>query len=297
VSYLLFLDESGIDQRDSPYEVLAGVAVQDQRLWKLICQIEEAEVEHFGQRVTSGALELKGKSLLKRKTFRLAAQLPPIEAGKRLKLAQACLEKGLKTKGRQDTDGSTRSELTALAQAKIAFVSKVLEICGRHYVRAFASIVPRSAPRPAGDFLRKDYAYLFERFFYFLDDTRRPGELGLVIFDELERSQCHLLINQMALYFRSTAKGRVRAARIIPEPFFVHSELTTAIQIADLVAYIVAWGIRFGAMNEPNREELGSLGELVNKLRYQTKRVDQPDYSIRSFTLIEDLRPREEREK
>jgi len=86
MSYLLFLDESGIDQRDSPYEVLAGVAVQDQHLWNLICRIEEAEIEHFGRRVTSGALELKGKSLLKRKTFRLAAQLPPIAAGERHRL-------------------------------------------------------------------------------------------------------------------------------------------------------------------------------------------------------------------
>jgi Protein of unknown function (DUF3800) len=295
MSYLLFLDESGIDQRDSPYEVLAGVAVQDQHLWNLICRIEEAEVEYFGQRITSGGLELKGKSLLKRKTFRLAAQLPPIESGERQRLAHSCLEKGLKVKGQQASSGITRSELTALAQAKIAFASKVLETCGRHYMRAFASIVPRSAPRPAGDFLRKDYAYLFERFFYFLEDSR-PGELGLVIFDELERSQCHLLIDQMALYFRSTAKGRLRVARIIPEPFFVHSELTTAIQIADLVAYIIAWGIRFGAMNEPHREELGSLGELVCELRYRTERVDQPDFPIWSFKLIEDLRPREERE-
>ncbi len=294
MSYLLFLDESGIDQRDSPYEVLAGITVQDQHLWNLICRIEEAEVEYFGQRVTSGALELKGKSLLKRKTFRLATQLPPMEAGDRLRLAQSCLEKGSKVKGKQDPSGATRFELTALAQAKIAFVSKVFEICGRHYMRAFASIVPRTAPRPAGDFLRKDYAYLFERFFYFLDDGR-SGELGLVIFDELERSQCHLLINQMALYFRNTAKGRLRAARIIPEPFFVHSELTTAIQIADLVAYIIVWGIRFGAMNEPHREELGPLAELVSELRYRTKRLDQPEHPIWSFTLIEDLRPREER--
>jgi hypothetical protein len=294
MSCLLFLDESGVDQRTSPYEVLAGVAVQDQHLWNLICRIQEAEVEHFGRRVTSDALELKGKSLLKQKTFRLAAQLPPFEAGERRLLANTCLEKGLAARG-QNGSGVTRPELTALAQAKIAFVNKILELCASHYVKAFASIVPRSAPRPAGNFLRKDYAYLFERFFYFLEDSRL-GELGLVVFDELERSQCHVLVNQMALYFRNTAKGRLRAARVIPEPFFVHSELTTAIQISDLVAYIISWGIRFGTMNEPQREELGLLGDLVCELRYRTKRPDQPDYPIWSFTLIEDLRPREERE-
>lgn len=294
MSCLLFLDESGVDQRDSPYEVLAGVAVQDQHLWNLICRIQEAELEYFGQSVTSGPLELKGKSLLKRKTFRLAAQLPAMEAEERKALAQSCLEKGLQAQGRATLSGANRAELTALAQAKIAFVNKILELCGSYYVKAFASIVPRSAPRPAGDFLRKDYAYLFERFFYFLEDSQ-PGELGLVIFDELERSQCHLLINQMALYFRNTAKGRLRAARIIPEPFFVHSELTTAIQIADLVAYIISWGVRFGTMNEPQREELRPLGDLVCELRYRTRRLDQPEFPIWSFTVIEDLRPREER--
>jgi len=294
MSCLLFLDESGVDQHDSPYEVLAGVAIQDQHLWNLICRIQEAEIEHFGRRVTSEALELKGKALLKRKTFRLAAQLPPIETSERSRLAESCLEKGLRAKGRATASGATHSELTALAQAKLAFVNRIFELCGSHYVKAFASIVPKSAPRPAGGFLRKDYAYLFERFFYFLEDSR-PGDLGLVIFDELERSQCHLLINQMSLYFRTTAKGRLRAARVIPEPFFVHSELTTLIQISDLVAYITAWGIRFGTMSEPRREELGPLGEMVCELRYRTRRLDQADFPIWSFTVIEDLRPREER--
>lgn len=295
MSYLLFVDESGIDQKESPYEVLAGVAVHDQHLWNLVCRIQEAEIEFFGERVSTNSLELKARSLLKRKTFRLAAQLLPIEPAERRSLAQACLEKGRASKGRQTSSGVTQLELTALAQAKIAFVSKVLELCAGHHVRAFASIVPRGAPRPAGNFLRKDYAYLFERFFYFLED-KRSEELGLVIFDELEHSQCHLLVNQMSLYFRNTARGRQRAARIIPEPFFVHSELTTAIQVADLVAYITAWGLRFGRMEGAAREELALLGELVGQLRYRTIRPDYPDHPVWSFTLIEDLRPREEKE-
>jgi hypothetical protein len=42
-----------------------------------------------------------------------------------------------------------------------------------------------------------------------------------VIFDERERSQSHLLIDQLTRYFRDTAKGRMRASRVIPEPFVV----------------------------------------------------------------------------
>lgn len=129
-------------------------------------------------------------------------------------------------------------ELTALGQAKIVFVTRLLELCALHRVHFFASIVDNASKRPHGDhFLCKDYAYLFERFYYFLED--RPEEpLGFVVFDELEKSRCHLLVNQMEKYFLKTAKGRMRSSRVIPEPFFVHSDLTTAVQLADLVAYI-----------------------------------------------------------
>lgn len=75
--------------------------------------------------------------------------------------------------------------------------------------------------------LQKDYAYLFERFFYFLEDNA-AREQGIVVFDELEKSKSHLLIDQMHRYFTETATGQYRANRIIPEPFFVHSELTTS---------------------------------------------------------------------
>ena len=83
MSYLLFLDESGVDHRHSPYEVLAGVAIRDLSLWNLVCQIQEAEVDFFGQRLTPGTLELKAKKLLKRKTFRMASQSPPLEHDRR----------------------------------------------------------------------------------------------------------------------------------------------------------------------------------------------------------------------
>lgn len=292
MSYLLFMDESGHDLKDSPYQVLAGVCVEDRDLWNFVTQAQAAEDEFFGQRVTAGLLELKGKKILKRKVFRLASQMPPMDPAPRRELARQCL-----VKGRQEPAGiPTRAELTALAQAKVSFVERLLELCARYRMFAFASIVDRDAPRPQGDFLRKDYAYLFERYFYYLED-RGAEALGLVVFDELERTQCHILLDQMSRYFQNTAPGRRRAARVIPEPFFVHSELTTAIQVADLVAYIVAWGVRVGEMKHPAREELGTLANAVCGLRYRTTRdMGGRPFGIWSFAVIDDLRPREERE-
>jgi len=298
VSYLLFMDESGHDRRESPREVLAGISIEDRDLWNFIGEVHNAELRIFGRRISSGRLELKGEKLLKKKVFRHANQLPPIATETRRELAKACLDRGDEFRGDSKGGNPTRPELTALAQAKLALVEELLTLCARYHVQAFASIVPQSAPRTAGDFLRKDYAFLFERYFYFLED-RGPEVQGLVIFDEREKSQSHLLIDQLTRYFRETTKGKMRASKVIPEPFFVHSELTTAIQIADLVAYITAWGVSLGTGTEKaaSRPELGELGRRVCDLRFRTHRGvgNTPDFEIWSFAWIEDLRPREER--
>ncbi len=118
------------------------------------------------------------------------------------------------------------------------------------------------------------------------------------MFDELEKIQSHLLVNQMDRYFKLTARGRQRASQILPAPFFVHSDLTTGVQIADLVAYIVSWGVRFGGMDRPARSQLVSYGAQVCRMRYHTTREVEgnPAFPIWSFAFITDLRSATERE-
>ncbi len=296
MSYLLFIDESGHDGRESPYYVLAGICIEDKFLWKLICKIQDVEEEFFGCRISEGALELKGKKLLNRKTFRLAGQLPQFNADERRTLAYSCLQKGIASHEKDNKSGATKKELTALGQAKIAFVQRILELCIESNCKAMASIVNQSAPKPAEAVLRKDYSYLLQRFFNFLKNHNSHNQ-GLVIFDELEKSQCHLLVNQMTRYFRDTAKGKYRSSRIIPEPFFVHSDLTTAIQIVDLIAYIISFGVRFHFLTEPMREELTPLAELVMKMRAHHIQKAENGESLQEwgFKYISDLRPRKEK--
>ena len=64
LGHFLFIDESGQDRQESPYEVLAGIAVQDSELWNLIQRTHVLEQDVFGMRVSEGKLELKGKKLL-----------------------------------------------------------------------------------------------------------------------------------------------------------------------------------------------------------------------------------------
>jgi hypothetical protein len=286
MSFLLFIDESGQDGRASPYEVLAGAAVHDSHLWQLVCDIQESEKDTFGRRISSGDDELKARRLLKTKTYRLASWTTPIARSRRRQLAKAALDNGAQ---------ATREQLAALAQAKVDFAAQVLRLCALHNVRFFASIVERNARRPVGARLRKDYAYLFERFFYFLNEQAQH-ERGLVVFDELEKSSAHLLIGQMSEYFQKTPNGRTRVSRIIPEPLFVHSDLTTGIQVADLIAYIVAWNVRFGACNSSRRGEMDSLGNAVMQGRHRAviPNNGREDFVVWSFSYIRDLRPQVE---
>ena len=289
MAWLLFVDESGHDRTESPYEVLAGVAIQDRVVRELIERLHQAEIRFFGRRYSNGHRELKGKLLLKRKVFRHRNRGDiEVDPASVPALARAALDDGARADPRM---------LKALALAKLEYVASVFDICEQLGCRAFASIVEKGAHPTSQDGLRKDYAYLFQRFFYFLEDTA-PDEQGIVVFDELEKSQSHLLIDQMHRYFAGTAVGRHRAGRIIPEPFFVHSDLTTGIQIADLVAYVISWGFRLNRMTKPARAELSSFAEQVSRLRYRTTRqhLGNPQFQVWSFAHIDDLRTQAERD-
>lgn len=295
MAHVLFVDESGQDHRESPYEVLGGVAVEDSRIWSLIMSIHDAEIAHFGRRLSRDELELKAKKLLKAKTFRLARQMDPFTPEDRTRLAKAALDEGNAAKTERRESRHSRAQLTALAQAKIAFCRRIFELCAHSQAKAFASIVAPKAPRPVGSVLRKDYAYLFERFYYFLEDGPDYAH-GIIVFDELEHSQSHILINQMSAYFQHTRKGRLRASRVLPEPMFVHSDLTSLIQVADLIVYVVSWAVRIKGMDGPSRAELSELAEAVRYLRYKTM-VDKDgnSFELWSFVFIDDLRPVNER--
>lgn len=284
LSWTLFIDESGQDMRQSPYEVLAGVAVEDRKLWRLIQRLSDLQDEIFGIRLFAVYQnEAKAQKLLKTKVFKHAAQMDPIEPARRRELAREILEDGTNV---------SRERLTALAQAKIAYCEAALATCLEFDVEAFASIVPKSAPRPRGTLLRKDYAYLFERFFYFLN-SKPDDPMGYIVFDELDKSASHILLTQVAEYFLKTGKGRTRSRLIIPEPFFVHSDLTTMVQVVDLVAYIISWGVRLRYMDEPAREELSDLAGAVMRLRF-TQRLPS-GHANYGFKVIPDLRPQVEK--
>lgn len=298
---LYFIDESGHDHVNSPYEVLAAVAVQERDLWNLIQAIRAAELQIFGVHLAKVGIEFKGTKFLKKKTFRLAGEGDPIPPDKRRDLARELILEGFNAK-KEDRDARvSRLGLIAYGQAVLAFVEAVFRIMARFGVRTFAAIVDCDAKTPVNkNMLRRDYAFLFERFYQHLEsvNARDSGnEMGLIVFDELDKTKSKVLIEQMSRYFLETEIGYLRSSKIVPEPFFVHSDLTTLVQLADLVAYCASWGIRLNSMVKPARPELKTLSDFVFHMRFITRTYadDGKEWPVYGMFHLKDLRPQSDR--
>ncbi len=291
---LYFVDESGIDLKEAPCVVLAGVGVKESDVWPFAQAFSKLKEEIL--RFPVGQVyEAKGTKLLTRRVFqqaRLAALLPDEDRSRAIEIL---FEKNARG------ENAGFHELLALAQAKLAFVDRALDLAKEFGMTVFASIVPRDAPQQRdGSFLRKDFAYLFQRIHCHVCDGPDHAH-GVLIFDEQDRALSQGLLDQINRYFVETERGQQRAERMIPMPFFVHSELTPAIQLADIVAYIINWGLRMSKMPEPSRVELKPFADKVFELRYQgrevslSRRILTRKKRIWGISYISDLRPSGER--
>jgi hypothetical protein len=293
---LLFIDES----KQETCEVLAGIAISEENLWNLVKAIRAAEKEFFGDYLRKlRTTEVKAKKLLKKKTFRHAAQKLDIPDDELSLLAKSFLEKGLNAhKESADKSAFTAKEITGYARSVLGFVDKVIDIAAGFDVKVFASIEDKRTAQAEHDLLKKTFVYLFERYFYFLK-TLPENTRGLVVFDELEKSEAKKLVQQMASYFLGTQTGEFRSSKIIPEPFFVHSELTTGVFLADLAAYIIGWGWRSNQMTQETREELKPFAQKLHEMQFigeKPKDDDSGKWNLYGIKYIED-REQNEAEK
>jgi len=288
---LYFVDESGIDLKKAPCSVLACVGIEESSVWPFAQEFLKLK-EEILRFPPEQVYEAKGMKLLKQRVFKQAALAPPLSEGDRAAAIEILLEKNARG------EDAGFEELTALAQAKLAFVDQALDLAKQFGMTVFASIVPRDAPQQRdARFLRKDFTYLFQRIHCHVCDGPDHAH-GVLIFDEQDKALSQGLLDQIHKYFVETDRGKQRAERMIPIPFFVHSELTPTIQLADIVAYIINWGLRMPRMSEPCRPELKPFADKVFQLRYQgmevpLKRRRRILRKKRTWGIayIEDLRP------
>jgi hypothetical protein len=285
VSYLLFLDESGHDHKNAPYEVRGGVALHDTRLWSFVRAMRELEESCFGGTLNDYGAEIKGHRLLDKDRFKWAAQSYPLNDRTRQRLCRSFLQKGTQ----KFPVAPTSQEFTAYGQACLKMADGIFSLLGEHEARLFAATIPRGATQPAipqvSEWLRKDIVFLLEWFFYFLEEAQ---ETGLIVLDQTERDEDRRFLRRLERYFSSTATGQERTSRIVPSPFFVSSEMAYPVQAADVCIYCVNHGFRRPerGMDAPVRQEIAArFGGQIYHLQYKG-RISRADQSFDTYGVV-----------
>ncbi len=269
MSYLLFMDESGHDHKNTPYEVRGGIAIPDNELWSFVQGMQNLENLSFGDRLYNYGKEIKGHKLLDKDRFKWSNQDEWFEDSLRRKLALAFLNRGLKK------EKPHRNEFTAYGQACLTMIRGIFKLLDQHRAVIFASVIPSNSTKPAGfkfdDYLRKDHVFLFERYFDFLDQNETQG---LLVLDETDKSEDRRFVEKMNRYFLKTRTGILRSTRIIPVPFFVASDMSYLIQAADCVIYCINWGFRLtvSGMNAEARVDI--VNESYDWIRRLQARIE-----------------------
>ncbi len=287
MSWLFFIDESGHDHKNTPLEVRGGIALHTGKLWSFVQAWQRLEEDAFGTRLSGYQKEAKGAKLLSGDRFKWAAQGEPLIGQERRKLARAFLEKGVRQLP------PTRPEFTAYGQACLEMARGAFELMISHEARLFACAIPRGAKQPSGfkhvDYLRKDHVFLFERFYYFLEAQH---EHGLIVMDESEKTLDKKFVSRMESYFTRTATGRNRSYWIVPAPLFVSSEMTVAVQAADICLYCINWGFRPVAWGKEltSRTEIArEFGPKLARLQWEGDGYrDQQVFKTRGIVLVSD---------
>ena len=282
MAWLLFLDESGHDHRQMPYEVRGGVALHAGEVWPFVQDLQRLELDCFGTRLAQFQKELKGCKMLDQDRFKWAAQGGVMEAEERRRHCRGFFTKGL------EKSPPRRQEFTAYGQACLEMARGMFEALRSRKAQLFAAAIPRDVERPATfeaeEYLRKDQVFLLQRYFDFLEARQ---EHGLLVMDQVEKAQDRRFVSRLERYFTRTETGRYRTAWIVPVPLFVASDLTYPVQAADLAIYCLNWGFRLpsrGMDAEVRQEIANEFGPWINQLQFRGESYRDgnvyPEYGI-----------------
>lgn len=262
MTQLFFMDESGTDHKTMPYEIRGGFSIHVGKLWSFVQKMQELEGECFGQRL----VEIKGSKLLDKHRFKWASQNAEFPDQKRRDLVKKFLDNKETARGDQ---------YTAYGQACLKMAQGIFNLLEDMDAVIFAAAIPQGVRWPTNyqlsDFFRKDQVFLFERFYYFLEEK---NEHGVIVMDETEKNLDRRFVTRMENYFTKTVRGRKFANFIVPSPFFVSSDMAVAVQVADLCIYAINWGFRLPnrGMDAETRPEIADMfGTGLSRLQYKKR--------------------------
>lgn len=93
----------------------------------------------------------------------------------------------------------------------------------------------------------------------------------MIVMDESDETLDRDFVRRMQRYFTRTETGRYRTSRIVPVPFFVASDMTALVQVADVIIYCLNWGFRLPSegMDAPVRDEIASeFGPYIRSMQF-----------------------------
>ena len=239
-----------------PESARGGFAIHVRQLWPFVQSMQRLEVDCFGCRLHAYGKEIKGSTLVDRKRFSFAEQSSLFPDDDRQRLCWSFFTKG--REGRK----KRRDGFAAYGQACLRMAREALGLLKNHEAVVIASAIPRGVKKSQDfrldSYLRKDAVFLLERFFYFLEGKK---EHGVLVMDETEKREDRRFVARIEKYFTETSTGLHRTAWIVPTPFFVSSDMTSAIQAADLCIYLINWGFRLPlrGMNAARRDEINRM--------------------------------------
>ena len=282
MSWLLFLDESGHDQRTTPCEVHGGFALHVSKLWPFIQAVRTLEQLLFGAYLHEYGSEIKSSKLLNKDRFAWEKQGPTQDEQSRRKNALNFLNASKQHR-------TPRSEeFAAFGQACIRMSEGLCSLLESHDAVLFAAMIPHIKRPPSSvQFApRKDLVFLFERYFYFL---REKLETGLIVLDRTDKHQDRDFAKKMERYFCDTSTGLHRANWVVPSPIFVESDMSYGVQVADFCVYCLNWGYRMPRMEEPVRDEVRDFCNLLEKLIWKSRIQDRGnEFNTQSVVYVPD---------
>ncbi len=266
MSYLLFMDESGHDHKNLPYEVRGGISIASVNFFKIIKELQYEEERIFGCKLSEYKTEIKGSKLLEKARFKWAAQDNKLSAEDRKKGCRRFLTACLENKS------PCKQDFTAYGQASLMMAKIIFKLLKKYKAKIFACVIEKGIKKPENfrheEYLRKDHVGLMETFACFL---ARQHEDGLLIMDQSEKENDKKFKKQLANYFSKTVSGQQHANWIIPEPLFIESDTNYLIQVADFCIYAINTGYRkLHNASVETRQEVQDLCEKeIDKLQYK----------------------------
>lgn len=253
----MFIDEPGDHQSSLPYGSLTGVALKDTYVWELVKKLNKTH-EHYATLCQENNVPFGS-------VFSVQSDLT------------------------ESLIGKSGNNAMPLHKLHIEYFKFCLDLLRDYEAILFAIVIPRKDLRLRLDRqLRKDYSFLFERYFHFLN-SHHDNQIGYLIRSKYNNESRCVDELQIRDYFNNTTKGRLRSRLIMPEILSCDGSMSVLVHVSRIITFVVSQSVRMSGMDIPVNTSLLEVANLCNKLRFSY--VADNGKKDWSFKFVSDLSP------